>query len=40
MFCIQIINKLFDIIPKLKHYKDDINIPFVEFKLKINRTTI
>ena len=36
-FCIHIINKLFDMIPRLKHYKDVINVHFVEFRLKLNR---
>ena len=40
MFCIYKINKLFDIIPRPKHYKDVINIPFLTFRLKFNYLTI
>ena len=40
MLDIQIINKRFGMIPRLKHYKDVINVPFVEFRLKLNRRTI
>ena len=40
MFCIYKINKLFGIIPRLKHYKDVINIPFLTFRHKFNYLTI
>ena len=40
MFCIHIINKLFDMIPRPKHYKDVINVPFVVFRFNFNRTAI
>ena len=33
MFCIHIINKPFDMIPRSMHYKDVINVPFAEFSL-------
>ena len=40
VFCIHTTNKLFDMIPRLKHDKDVINIPFVEFRLKLKKGTI
>ena len=34
MLCIYKINKLFDMIPRLKYYKDIINVTFVDFSFK------
>ena len=40
MLCIHKINKLFDMIPRMKHYKDTINVLLVDFRFKRNWATI